>query len=103
MQHYNPLMMEMNFQGNTSLNLPSRLRLPFRPAALLNAAPALFFSQYPTFQLQDMAVSMPTLLAWAGGHCKSIYELPMHQFILKMKPEATQAVFDALKVGVFLL
>jgi ABC-type antimicrobial peptide transport system permease subunit len=64
--------------------------------AFLDSAPRFKFSSFPLVKGQDLIVSLPTFRALSGNYWKSVEEIPMTTFLLKINSKATKAQLDSV-------
>jgi len=70
----------------------------FGTLAFMNGAPFFDFSQYPVlYDNQDVFVSLPTLAKLTNGRHRSVEEIPMKYFLVKMIDNINNTQVDQVK------
>eukprot|EP01118_Nematostelium_gracile_P005989 TRINITY_DN1916_c0_g1_i1.p1 TRINITY_DN1916_c0_g1~~TRINITY_DN1916_c0_g1_i1.p1 ORF type:complete len:581 (-),score=131.11 TRINITY_DN1916_c0_g1_i1:40-1782(-) len=91
------MVLRTSFRGDDDREANMRKRLSV--LATLDSAPAFTFSRYPTIETQDALVSFPTFVRLTNGTLSSVDDIPMKDFIIRLKDSVTSKDIDRVKNG----
>ncbi|KAH3743486.1 DUF214 family protein [Pelomyxa schiedti] len=70
-------------------------------AQFLDSAPSFVFSKFPSTTDQDTFISFPSYLRMSNGGIPSMKQLPLREFLIKVKPDTPYSQFDDIIDGLW--